>query len=326
MPDAPPAPPALGTFADLVLARLLPAAKKPPTGAVVQKDVAPLLREPPEKGAVAELAKALKADGLLADPGLTLTPSGRERALAYLRIQALPPTATWGTVRDKYLVPLALGLSVEEGERLSTGPMLAGHLLRRAFDLPIGAGVKTPVDAAVAALVCRLVGFPGCRTFDELAAAAVSREVGERQPPTAKEFKTQRVRMLLGTRSERVGDLRAKALAAAFGPAEPPPPAALDLPEFARRVVAAARACPTGRFDGDKVFISHVWRHLAPDADVRGLGLGGFKSRLAQANQQRLLDLLPADLIQAFDAADVRESATVQPPSTFHFIQTGDAS
>ncbi len=324
MPDAAPAPPALGTFADLVLARLLPAAKKPPTGAVVQKDVAPLLREPPEKGAVAEVAKALKAAGLLADPGLTLTPSGREQALAYLRIQALPPKATWGTVRDKYLVPLALGLSVEEGERLSTGPKLAGHLLRRAFDLPIGAGGKSPVDAAVAALVCRLVGFPGCRTFDELAAAAVSRELGEGQPPTAKEFKTQRVRMLLGTRSERVGDLRAKVLAAAFGPPEPPP-AALDLPEFARRVVAAARACPTGRFGRNKVFISHVWRHLGSDPAMNALGFDGFKRQLVEANRLRLLSLIQANLTQAFDPADLAESLTVQYPSNFHFLDTGDA-
>ena len=91
------------------------------------------------------------------------------------------------------------------------------------------------------------------------------------------------------------------------------------------KVLAAAKACPTGRFDHTKVFIAHVWRHLQSDAAVASLGVDGFKARLVEANQKRLVSLLPADLTQAFSATDLRESATVQFHSTFHFVLTGDA-
>ena len=47
---------------------------------------------------------------------------------------------------------------------------------------------------------------------------------------------------------------------------------------------AAAKACPTGRFDHTKVFIAHVWRHLQADAAVAGLGIDGFKARLVHVN------------------------------------------
>ena len=48
-------------------------------------------------------------------------------------------------------------------------------------------------------------------------------------------------------------------------------PQALDLAEFAARVKWAAASAPTGRFGGNKVFISHAWRHLQGDAAVRAL-------------------------------------------------------
>jgi hypothetical protein len=326
VPDTPPVPVAL---ADLVLARLLPPAKKPPGPGKVQTDIAPLLREPPVKDVVKTLAKTLKADGLIADPGLTLTDAGRERALAFLRIKELPAKATWGTIRDKYLLPLALGLTVEEGERLSKAPALAGYLLRKKFALASPAGGKNPVDAAVAALVCRLVGFPNCTTFDDLAAAAVSKELNAKPPLTAEQYKTQRVRLLLGTKGEKVGDLRTKVLPGAFGTAgEPTKPAASESPDlraFAGRVLAAARACKTGRFGDRKVFISHVWKALAGDPAVQGIDLDGFKRKLVECNRTGLLHLLQGNLTQAFDRKDMDESETIQHPSAFHFIDIGDA-
>ena len=310
MPDA---------VADLILARLLVPSKKPPAPGAVEKAVTPLLRKPPAKGFVAASRPGLQAAGLLTTPGLTLTPAGRTRALAYLGIDALPAKSNWGTVQAKYLLPLALGLTVEEAGRLDKQPKLVGFLLKRKFDLPVGAtGAK-----ALEALVCRLLGFPRCAGYDELAAAVVGRHVGSELRPD--QLPTQGVRALLGTTGHDLKSLRAASLAGAFGSTErePEPPAAtLDLAAFAARVLAAAKSCPTGRFGRNKVFIAHVWRHLAAGA---ALSLGDFKARLVEANQRRLLNLGPADLNPVFDAAELRESETLQYPSTFHFVLTGDA-
>ncbi len=46
-------------------------------------------------------------------------------------------------------------------------------------------------------------------------------------------------------------------------------PRPVDLARFAERVKAAARACPTGRYGDNKVFIAHVWRMLQSDPDLR---------------------------------------------------------
>ncbi len=47
--------------------------------------------------------------------------------------------------------------------------------------------------------------------------------------------------------------------------------------ELAERVKAAARACPTGRYGDNKVFIAHVWRMLQSDPDFAGMELDTFK-------------------------------------------------
>ncbi|MGC8642529.1 MAG: hypothetical protein ACP5XB_21955, partial [Isosphaeraceae bacterium] len=103
------------------------------------------------------------------------------------------------------------------------------------------------------------------------------------------------------------------------GPAESPPP--LDLPNFARRVMEAARATTTGRYGDNKVFISHVWRTLQDHPDFRGMDQSAFKQHLAEANNARLLDLARADLVQAMNPEDVRLSEVSYLNATFHFIR-----
>jgi len=91
--------------------------------------------------------------------------------------------------------------------------------------------------------------------------------------------------------------------------------------KFAERVKAAARACPTGRYGDNKVFIAHVWRRLQADPDFAGMDLDTFKDRLAEANNARLLDLGRADLVQALDPDDVRQSELSYLNATFHFVR-----
>jgi hypothetical protein len=91
--------------------------------------------------------------------------------------------------------------------------------------------------------------------------------------------------------------------------------------ELADRIKAAARACPTGRYGDNKVFIAHVWRMLRSDPDFAAMGFERFKDFLAAANNARLLDLSRADLVQAMDPDDVRESEVRYLNATFHFIR-----
>src|SRR5205823_3165908 len=96
---------------------------------------------------------------------------------------------------------------------------------------------------------------------------------------------------------------------------------ALEMAALAERVKAAARACPTGRYGDNKVFIAHVWRMLRSDADFAEMDLDGFKDFLAAANNSRFLDLSRADLVQAMDPEDVRLSEVQYLNATFHFIR-----
>ena len=101
----------------------------------------------------------------------------------------------------------------------------------------------------------------------------------------------------------------------------PPPAPPFDLHRFTDCVLAAARACPTGRYGDTKVFIVHVWRALRDDPEFRGTDFPTFKQRLAEANNARLLDLSRADLVQAMDPEDVRLSEVSYLNASFHFIR-----
>jgi hypothetical protein len=168
----------------------------------------------------------------------------------------------------------------------------------------------------------------------------LARAVGEPAPIAEKEAVRRLVVRDLRPRNSKPAELRAAAVrrwleetttgpVARPAPPQPPapPPAAADtdgapsLDEFARRVVAAARACPTGRFGDDKVFIAHAWRALRDEPGFRGMDLDTFKRRLAEANRARHLDLSRADLVEALDPTDVSASETVHFGAHFHFIR-----
>ena len=95
----------------------------------------------------------------------------------------------------------------------------------------------------------------------------------------------------------------------------------LDLPSFAEQVKSAARTCPTGRFGDNKVFIVHVWRALQVVPPFKSMELATFKEQLAAANNARLLDLSRADLVQAMNPDDIRQSELQYFNATFHFIR-----
>ncbi len=94
--------------------------------------------------------------------------------------------------------------------------------------------------------------------------------------------------------------------------------------DLAAKILTWARSLPaTGRFHGDKAYISAVY---AVACDPR-LSLAEFKAVLVELNQANLLDLSRADLVEAMPAALVAASEIDDRDqwggSQYHFIRIG---
>lgn len=322
----------------LVLARLLPAGGRGETPAGLRKAIEPLLKPAPSGDVIEESCRALEADGSIARVeggkgkarGLrwTLTHAGRARALATLGVEALPPKATWAKVRDGLLLAKALGApapGAAEARRLGSKTGLHAAVLKALYALPV-ADFPTSKQA-VDALIWKQLGLDtdAPLTLAVLKKLLLNRELGLMLEPTEAKAVESLAARGLEARDKTPAGLRAAALRRwALGQASAPVADArwpLDLDQFARRVLAAARGCATGRFGPDKVFIAHVWRALRDDPAARGDGLDDFKRRLGEANRERLLDLARADLVEAMDPADVAESVMEYSGGTFHFVR-----
>ena len=308
-------------LADLLLAQLLMPAKNPPSPAALHKDVAPLIRGGLTKDRVADVLAGFRSAGLLPPKGQALTESGRARAFSVLGLTVLPPKCNWSKVKAGFLVPKAFGLkpwSEAEVARVATADQLAARLLKTKFALPVSS--ETNLGGVVESLVCKLAGFPGCRSLKELAAAVLSQELHADPPLPAKDAAKLAPRLLLGVAKAGVDGYRMAVIGGSFEdrvepPAEPPP--ATDLPAFAAAVLDAAPDCPTGWSGDDLVLISHLWNHVKD----RFPDFSGFKEKLLAANRDRLLSLSRADLVQALDPQDVRDSETSFMNATFHFLK-----
>jgi hypothetical protein len=230
---------------------------------------------------------------------------------------------------------------------MASDPGFKAVLLKRQYELPTSDVPK--LDDAIDALAWKLIGFDGvARKFDakSVKTALLNRALGDGRATDYRKAASRLLAQDSGARRDDSKELRDAVLrgwidrakgpdtapaplgegvaagqvkGTATRPARAAPP--LDLPAFAARVLAAARACPTGRYGDHKVFIVHVWRMLQSDPDFAGMDLDGFKSVLAEANNARLLDLSRADLVQAMDPDDVRRSEVHYLNATFHFVR-----
>ena len=334
-----------------MLARLLVAGEKGATTTDLKKALDPLLGHRLAGAALADqLAQALAA---LDSAGLarrtrkgktergTLTPEGERVALEFLGIDRLPPKTTWSQITKSYLAARALGLPTPRDKAVkafSGDPGFKAALLKTLFDLPVGD--YPTFDQALDALAWKLLGFvpaPGAR-FDvkTVKAALLGRALeGRTQVDPKGDPKKEAVKLLaqkVGARRSDKDELRMAALrhwidSTSTSPAPAPAPAtatapvaALDLDTFSRRVLEAARSCPTGRFGDDKVFVVHVFRILSHDPVFAAMGLDGFKLRLAEANNARRLDLSRANMVEAMDPNDVEMSRVSYLGAEFHFI------
>lgn len=287
----------------------------------------------------------------------TLTEEGGRRALEVLGLDQLPPKTTWDKVKKTYLAARALGLPTPTGPtatRFGGEPGFKAALLKAKFVLPISdypamqealdalawtllglePGPKFTVKAVQAALILRELGGP-----EKLAPKAdpgkevtklLAREVGARQAGKD-ELRLASIRHWVdGDSDEAVSPLPEPSASTLTAPLQGPTPAhpeeggvstPFELAEFARRVVEAARSSPTGRFGTDQVFVGQVWTTLSDDPEFAALGPDGFKQRLAEANNARLLNLSRADMVEAMDQKEVERSEVRYLGATFHFIR-----
>ncbi len=327
VPAPPPAAPA-GPLAELILVRLL-TEKKSLGEKKLRTDLEPFFRRPPPVEEFADTLAGLRAAGLLTPKGQRLTDAGRQQALAYLGVADLPVRTNWRTVKARYLVPKALGLSptsAEDAKLFGKAEKLAPLLLKRKLGLPVGTGLT--LKAAFEAIACRELGFRDQTKLEELIPTLLGRAIGSPEPIGKRDAERVAPQVLLGAARGGIEGLRGVVLAGwadgaaarADRPAAPGPAEAFDLEAFANTVKAAARTSPTGRFGDNKVFISHVWRQLATEPPFARLGPDGFKRRLVEANARGLLALSRADLVQVMDPDDVRESETGHLNALFHFV------
>jgi hypothetical protein len=347
--------PELSAIGILILARLLPVSEKGETAAKIRRDLEPLLQHRSTGAVLAEAVQRtlgeLEANGFVtllrgktkkSVPKVLLTSDGRRQALAFLRIDNLPPKTKWSTLRKIYLPAQVLELSVSTDasiKAVTSDPGFKAILLKQQFRL---AAAELPkLDEVLDALAWKLIGFePSARKFTIKAVktALFNRELDNGRATDFKKAASQLLAKCLGARRDDSKELRdtvirgwidryfeagsGGALAHENRPGpEPASEVEIDLPTFAARVKATAGKCTTGRYGNNKVFIAHVWTALQSDPDFQNMSLSTFKDRLAQANNARLLDLSRADLVQAMNADDVRQSEVQYLNATFHFVR-----
>ncbi|WP_375757137.1 hypothetical protein [Corallococcus exercitus] len=260
--------------------------------------------------------------------GLALTGPGRQQALKFLRVES-PKGLTWKRVKQQHLLAKGLGLPGSKPAlgRLSDADGVRALVLKRAHKV---AGPETPTLAQVRdRLLWRQLGVETEEAFSLRAVQAhLLGKLLEQEVSDPKRGVEQLAARAVGASRVdaevvRLAALREWVLAEA-APVQPgtsaeaarveAPPS--DTASFARRVLAVARALPTGRFGDNKVFISHVWKAMQPEWSSRD----AFDSALLSANRQRHLSLSRADVTSAMSASDVNESEVRAYGATFHFV------
>lgn len=253
-----------------------------------------------------------------------LTDAGRQRALAFLGVADVAANVTWPKLQSDYLFPLAMNLEPgsSEAARLRTSAPLSLAILSREKNIPPRAGATA--KSALATVAWKLIGV---ETEAAFSAENVIQHFALKRTPkkmTGQQVVTALAAVAVGSSKTGAADLRAAAVRKwlVSTPVKATPAPNDDLEEFACGVIEAARRCPAAaRFGENKVFISHVWRQLDGDPAASGAGFDQFKRRLVQANREGLLHLSRADLVEAMNPIDVRESATMNDNATFHFVR-----
>ena len=345
------------------LARLLTGSEKGESVEKLGKDLAPLVRHRWEgrdwterlTGTLNELETTGAVSRIKArkTSKLTLTAEGRALVFKALGFSETPAKLTWAKLKATFLPALALG-------RPSSGGVdLKAEILRTQFGL--GLGDRPKLKDATAAVAAKLMSLEPGQKFDadtilrkllhdkgiliparekpnptNIGNALFRKELGD---PSAKKPLDLIVIRSVQAQNNKKAELSDAVLRSWVDRTEPHAepqnplpstshvqPAAIELADFARRVVEAARESPGGWFGDAKVFISHVWRVVSDEPAFQRMDVDTFKSHLVEAHRARLLELGRADLVEAMDPVDVRESATPYQNAVYHFVRTEETA
>jgi hypothetical protein len=247
--------------------------------------------------------------------GWKATAEGERTALRFLGLTTRPRGLSWRQVRDRHLPASRLGVPAAA---LAGADGLRAAVLSK--ELGIGEAGKSSLAAVRDALAWQELGVPPGKPFSQKAVLGLllGRKLGGGRSWDADEALAVLSARAVGARRADAEELRSALVRRWFdgGPKEPTPAPA---PDFAEAVLTAAEETQTGRFGDDKVFIGHVWRTWR----ARGgeLELEPFKVRLVEANRVRSVTLSRADLVEAMNPDDVRESEARHLGATFHFVR-----
>ncbi|MHB8865686.1 MAG: hypothetical protein ACYC6N_25185 [Pirellulaceae bacterium] len=333
---------ALSGLEQFVLLRLL-AAGKPPAKFELDKALRRYFAERVAmpaaawRGLLDESLERLQLEGHIQGKPLRLTDSGRSCALRFLGVDSLPMSIKWLTLRNRYLIAVALNIrphSKAEWDRLGTAEGLRAAILTRHYGLPLG---PVPAPARVLHALAWLqltaghsVDVPLEKDFTRNAVLGVTL-LGGRISKKPEEALAAQATGATGTHPEKIrealicnwlgeeerGVPSAPSVAA---PAELQTP--FDLDAFAANVLDLARTSAEGRFGDNKVFIVHVWNRFRQQPAALGMTREMFDRHLVDANRDDLLTLSRADLVSGMDHDDVQRSEIRLPHSSFHFIRT----
>lgn len=312
----------------LVLARAGVKAAKPPGASVVAKAIAPLVDSSLSTAALRTLvddaAGRLRERGELDEQRFTPTTAGRARLRSVFGFETTP---RWVTFKNKYLVPLSLGLPVDSQpvqKRLATPDGLFGIVLADHHDLPTG---NTPtLNQAVDALVWRQLGVETSErlTLGKVKALLVGRALGGDGPVAATKVGRVAASVAAGAKRPTADAVRTalfRRWLAESDNLDVEPAPTLDNARFAEIVRAAARRETNGRFGDRKVFISAVWRGARDQLEAAGVDEADFKHRLLEASRAGLIRLHRADLVGAMDQAEVSASEVQHLNAVYHFVE-----
>jgi hypothetical protein len=328
--------------AQLFLTRLLvPLGKRPGTSSL-RRALYPLFKDRYRDSEWQELCDytlgRLESDGLVTRAPVALTAAGRASALEFLGIEDLPARLSWRSLKNRFLVPLALGVPASDAKaRAAIGKSdgLRVHIVQRKFNLPVleqptfahlidtlvrkeldlGPNVKLTTTLLRLRILSKLLDMPANVSMAELKKQLPAHAI------QAKNSNSEQLRQTV--LQQWISDLAGSGAETNHQPTAPATVASFPLTEFAVRVQRLANTCTTGRFGDNKVFIAHVWKQYDSEATELRLTLDEFKDRLCEANRQGLLVLSRADLPEFMDTADVQASETRYGDlASFHFIRT----
>lgn len=315
----------------LALAWLLTRGKRPGTRKELERALRPLVEHRWSRAECAARFEALVDElsrrelvAARGRSGLELTAAGRAEALRFLGLEKQPSRApTWKKLKQTYLMARGLGLTPSRAvlERVAQADGVRAALLKREHAVDVG---EVPTLAQVRdRLLWRQLGVETEEPFSLRAVQAhlLGKLLGTGTTDPGRAVEQLAAQAAGATRVDaeavRLAALRGWVLPSAPEPAPTPAAPARDsVSTFAERVLAVARASPTGRFGHNKVFISHVWNALRPEVGSRE----EFNTRLLEANRARHLSLTRADLVTAMDPADVAESEIHAYGASFHFV------